>query len=86
MRKLSYIGLDVHTKNIVMGESRKSGEAQISGEYTNTDSGIKKLITRLNKLSEEFELKMCYESGACGYALKRILDANGKRLYEKSCR
>jgi transposase len=77
MKKLNYIGLDVHKKNIVMGESRKSGEAQITGEFLNTDSGIKKFLTRLNKLSEEFELKICYEAGPCGYALKRILDTKG---------
>ena len=77
MKKLNYIGLDVHKKNIVMGESRKSGEAQITGEFLNTDSGVKKLLTKLNKLSEEFEVKICYEAGPCGYALKRILDAKG---------
>ena len=60
-----------------MGESRKAREAQITSEFLNTDSGIKRLITRLNKLSEEFELKICYEAGPCGYALKRILDAKG---------
>ncbi len=75
MKKLNYIGLDVHKKNIVMGESRNSGEAQITGEFPNTDGGVKRLITKFNKLSEEYELKICYEAGPCGYALKRILDA-----------
>ena len=77
MKQINYIGLDVHKKNIVMGESHKSGEAQITGEFLNTESGIKKFLTRLNKLSEEFELKICYEAGPCGYALKRILDSKG---------
>jgi transposase len=77
MKKVNYIGLDVHKKNIVMGESRKSGEAQVTGEFLNTESGIKKFLTRLSKLSEEFELKICYEAGPCGYALKRILDSKG---------
>ncbi len=77
MEKINYIGLDVHKKNIVMGESRISGEAQVTGEFLNTESGIKKLLTRLNKLSEEFDLKICYEAGPCGYALKRILETKG---------
>lgn len=77
MKNLNYIGLDVHKKNIVMGESHRSGEAQITGEFLNTDSGIKKLLTKLNKLSEEFEIKISYEAGPCGYALKRILDTKG---------
>ena len=77
MKKLNNIGLDVHKKNIVMGESHEPGEARITGEFTNTDSGIKKLLKKLDKLSEEFEIKICYEAGPCGYALKRILDSKG---------
>lgn len=77
MKKVNYIGLDVHKKNIVMGESREIGESSITGEYPNTDSGIKKLLRKLNKLLENYELKICYEAGPCGYALKRILDSKG---------
>jgi transposase len=77
MKKVNYIGLDVHKKNIVMGESREIREASISGEFLNTDSGVKKLIQKLNKLSEEYEIKICYEAGPCGYALKRILEKKG---------
>ena len=43
MKEVNYTGLDVHKKNIVMGESRRSGEAKITGEFFNTESGIKKL-------------------------------------------
>ncbi|MFH0975826.1 MAG: transposase [Spirochaetota bacterium] len=76
MKKVNYIGLDVHKKNIVMGESREIGKSSITGEYPNTDSGIKKLLKNLNKLSEEFEIKICYEAGPCGYAIMRILEKN----------
>ncbi len=37
MKKLNYIGLDVHKKNIVMGESRNPGEAKVTGVFLNTD-------------------------------------------------
>jgi transposase len=77
MKKLNYIGLDVHKKNIVMGESRNPGESQVTGEFLNTESGVKGFLKKLNKLSEEYELKICYEAGPCGYALKRVLDAKG---------
>lgn len=77
MGKVNYIGLDVHKKNIVMGESREIGESSITGEYPNTDSGIKKFLQKLNKLSEGYEIKICYEAGPCGYALKRILESKG---------
>lgn len=77
MKNLSYIALDVHKKNIIMGESRETGKSEIAGEYFNTDSGVKKLIKKLKKISEEFEIKICYEAGPCGFALKRILDKYG---------
>ncbi len=54
MKKLNYIGLNVHKKNTVTGESRLSGEAQVTGEFINTERGIKKLLTRLNKLQAYF--------------------------------
>ena len=77
MKNLSFIGLDVHKKNIVMGESLEPGDSQIVGEYPNTDSGIKKLLNKLNKISKEYKLRICYEAGPCGYALKRILEDVG---------
>lgn len=75
MKKINYIGLDVHKKNIVMGESTENGKAKITGEFLNTEAGVKKLLNKLNKLSEEYELKICYEAGPCGFALKRIFDS-----------
>lgn len=77
MKKINYIGLDVHKKNIVMSESREAGESQVTGEYPNTESGINKFISRLKKLSEEYELQICYEAGPCGYSLRRILAGKG---------
>ncbi len=77
MKNLNFIALDVHKKNIVMGESLEPGDSQIVGEYPNTDSGIKKLLNKLNKISKEYKLRICYEAGPCGYALKRILEDVG---------
>lgn len=77
MKKVNYIALDVHKKNIIMAESRKAGESAFIGEFINIDSGIKKLIKKLKKISEKFEVKICYEAGPCGFALKRILDKYG---------
>ncbi len=77
MNKITYVALDVHKKNIVMGESKKPGESEIGGEFLNIDSGIKKLLKKLKKISGESEVMICYEAGPCGYALKRILNKNG---------
>ncbi len=74
MNKINYIGLDVHKKTIMVAISKEKGKAEIIGEYPNIDQGIKKLLKKLHTLSEEAQLKICYEAGPCGYALLRILN------------
>lgn len=74
MKNLNYIGLDVHKNSIMMAESKEAGKANIVAEYPNTDPGVKKLVKKLKAFSEEYEVRICYEAGPCGYALKRILD------------
>ncbi len=77
MSNVTHVAFDVHKKNIVMAVSYRPGESEVTGDFLNLESGIKKLLKKLNKLSEETEVKICYEAGPCGYALKRILNNKG---------
>lgn len=77
MNKICYIGLDVHKKNIVMGESTEAGKGNMTGEFLNTDSGVNKLLKKLKQVSCEFDVKICYEAGPCGFTLKRVLEKHG---------
>jgi len=77
MNKICYIGLDVHKKNIVMGESIEAGKGNMTGEFLNTDSGVNKLLKKLKQISSEHDVKICYEAGPCGFTLKRILEKYG---------
>jgi len=78
MNNIAYVALDVHKNTIVAGMSLKAGESIIMGEYANSSSGLKKLLSRLNKLKNDFaEIRICYEAGPCGYEVKRILEKNG---------
>lgn len=77
MNKISYIGLDVHKKNIVMGESIEAGKGNMTGEFLNTDSGVNKLLKKLKQISNEHDVKICYEAGPCGFTLKRVLEKHG---------
>jgi len=77
MSKITYVALDVHKKKIVMAKSEKRGESEFVGEYLNYDSGVKKLVKKLKKISEESEVVICYEAGPCGYVLKRVLNKHG---------
>jgi transposase len=74
MKKVNYIGMDVHKKNIVIAGSYESGKAEFIGEYSNTESGMKQLLKKLNKLTENYDLQLCYEAGPCGYSIKRFLE------------
>jgi len=74
---IKHVGMDVHKKNIVVAESSELGKGRFVGEYENTDGGLKKLMKQLKAMKKESEIKICYEAGPCGYALKRIFDKQG---------
>lgn len=76
MKSMAYVALDVHKNTIVAGVSKNAGESEIMGEYTNLTSGLKQLMKSLGKLSNEFDVCICYEAGPCGYEVKRILEKN----------
>ncbi|MBP7583714.1 MAG: IS110 family transposase [Spirochaetes bacterium] len=77
MNNNAYVALDVHKNTIVAAISPKAGESTILGDYTNSKSGLKQLLSRLSKLSSDYEeIRICYEAGPCGYEVKRILEKN----------
>ena len=76
MQKIKYFGMDVHKEKIVVAVSEKEGHSEIIGSYPNTEAGLKKMITMFKKAAKDSEIKICYEAGPCGYAVKRILDKN----------
>ena len=77
MTKINYIAMDVHKEKIVVAESKTKGQSEIIGEYENTQAGLKKMIKMLSKRKKENEIKICYEAGPCGFAVKRILNKSG---------
>ena len=82
MDRINYIALDVHKKNIVMAESTKKGQAEIVGEYPNTDNGFKKMVKQLTKKASEYdEIKICYEAGPCGYTIELLRNKNEEKTH-----
>ncbi len=77
MKNIRYIGMDVHKEKIMVAESKRKGEATIIGEYPNRKASIKKMIKKFREIENQNELRICYEAGPCGYAIKRILDKEG---------
>jgi transposase len=75
MKKLVYIGLDVHRDTIVIAVAR-SGREPAMQLATIAHDGIA-LIKRLDDLGPRNRLRVCYEAGPTGYGLSRRLNESG---------
>jgi transposase len=77
MRKVIYVGLDVHKESIAVGTAPEGDTSvELYGEIGGTLDALDKLIKKLNK--PEVELRFVYEAGPCGYVIYRHLK---KRKY-----
>lgn len=72
MKKMIWIGLDVHAKSIAMARLDGSAPAGPSSEFPNDPKVIERTF---KKLAVEGDVHVCYEAGACGYELYRQLTA-----------
>lgn len=72
MKKILYIGLDVHKESVVVSTALE-GDTQVEfhGKIGGTLDELDKLIKRLDK--PDRELRFVYEAGPCGYVIYRHL-------------
>lgn len=68
MKKIRFIGLDVHAETIAVAvaESGRGGEIRSLGIIPNRAESVRKLV---KKLGTSDQLRACYEAGPTGYAL-----------------
>jgi len=77
MKKVIYVGLDVHKESIVVGTAPEGDTTvELYGQIGGTLDALDKLIKKLDK--PEVELRFVYEAGPCGYVIYRHLK---KRKY-----
>ena len=75
MKPIAHVGVDYHTQSVTIAVYRADEKAfHETIRLANTDSSIKK---HMKRLSEQFELRICYEASGSGYAFARKMHALG---------
>ena len=66
MRRIKFIGLDVHAETIAAAVAEQDGEVRSVGVIPNRCESVRKLVKKLGPVEE---LQFCYEAGPTGYVL-----------------
>lgn len=66
MKRIKFVGLDVHAETIAVAVAEQDGELRSLGVIPNREDPIRKLVKKLGPVEE---LQFCYEAGPTGYVL-----------------
>jgi transposase len=66
MKKVRFLGLDVHAETIAVAVAEPDGEVRSLGIIPNREESVRKLV---RKLAPAEQLQACYEAGPTGYVV-----------------
>jgi transposase len=66
VKRIKFVGLDVHAETIAVAVAELDGEVRSIGVIPNRCESVRKLVKKLGPVEE---LRFCYEAGPTGYVL-----------------
>jgi hypothetical protein len=67
MKRIKFVGLDVHAETIAVAIAEQDGEVRSLGVIPNREDSVRKLVRKLGTMEE---LRFGYEAGPTGYVLR----------------
>ena len=75
-KSITYVGLDAHKKLIMVALLIGRSKEFIEWTVANEAGAIRRMVRKILRLAKG-PVRICYEAGPCGYALKRMIEDLG---------